>query len=67
MADQKTVFIAFAKEDEGARNLLSGQKVNADTPFEFIDISVKEPTIAAGRRRRVPGSAGAMVRSPSSQ
>lgn len=43
MADQKTIFIAFAKEDEGTRNLFTGQKVNADTPFEFIDMSVKEP------------------------
>lgn len=43
MAEQKTVFIAFAKEDEDTRILFSGQKVNADTPFEFIDMSVKEP------------------------
>lgn len=43
MAEQKTIFIAFAKEDEGIRNLFTGQKVNADTPFEFIDMSVKEP------------------------
>lgn len=39
----KVVFIAFAKEDEASRNLFSGQKVNAKTPFEFIDMSVKEP------------------------
>lgn len=42
MADKKTVFIAFAKEDESSRNLFTGQRVNADTPFEFIDLSVKE-------------------------
>lgn len=38
----KTVFIAFAKEDEGSRTMFTGQRVNADTPFEFIDLSVKE-------------------------
>jgi hypothetical protein len=39
----KVVFIAFAKEDESARNLFSGQKVHPGTPFEFVDMSVKEP------------------------
>ncbi len=43
MADKKTVFIAFAKEDEGTRNLFTGQRVHPKTPFEFIDMSVKEP------------------------
>jgi hypothetical protein len=43
MADTKVVFIAFAKEDEGTRNLFTGQKVHPDTPFEFTDMSVKEP------------------------
>lgn len=43
MASKKTVFIAFAKEDESLRNLFTGQRVHADTPFEFIDMSVKEP------------------------
>lgn len=43
MADKKTVFVAFAIEDQSARNLLKGQSVNAKTPFEFIDMSVKEP------------------------
>ncbi|GAB2975843.1 TIR domain-containing protein [Frigoribacterium salinisoli] len=39
----KTVFIAFAKEDETTRNLFTGQRVHPDTPFEFTDMSVKEP------------------------
>lgn len=39
----KTVFIAFAKEDESTRNLFTGQRVHPDTPFEFTDMSVKEP------------------------
>ena len=40
---KKTVFIAFAKEDEGTRNLFTGQRVHPGTPFEFVDMSVKEP------------------------
>ena len=43
MADTKTVFIAFAKEDEGTRTMFSGQRVHSKTPFEFTDMSVKEP------------------------
>lgn len=42
MADKKIVFIAFAIEDEWARNLFTGQAVNPASPFEFIDMSVKE-------------------------
>lgn len=42
MTDAKPVFIAFAKEDEGTRNLFTGQRVNPRTPVEFIDLSVKE-------------------------
>jgi hypothetical protein len=43
MSGKKTVFIAFAKEDEASRNLFTGQRVSARTPFEFVDMSVKEP------------------------
>ena len=39
----KVVFIGFAKEDESTRNLFTGQRVHPDTPFEFTDMSVKEP------------------------
>lgn len=42
MSDAKPVFIAFAMEDEGTRNLFTGQRVNPRTPVEFIDLSVKE-------------------------
>ncbi|MFD9702456.1 TIR domain-containing protein [Lentzea sp. NPDC059081] len=40
---RRTIFIAFAKEDESARNLFTGQRISARTPFEFVDMSVKEP------------------------
>lgn len=43
MADKKVVFIAFAIEDERQRDFLKGQSLNTKSPFEFIDMSVKEP------------------------
>lgn len=43
MADKKTIFIAFAIEDERQRDFLKGQALNTDSPFEYIDMSVKEP------------------------
>src|SRR5579862_7652853 len=43
MADKKTVFIAFAIEDERQRDFLKGQSLHPRAPFEFIDMSVKEP------------------------
>ncbi|TXM72447.1 TIR domain-containing protein [Methylobacterium sp. WL12] len=43
MADKKVVFIAFAIEDEAQRNLFVGQRLHPRSPYEFIDMSVKEP------------------------
>jgi hypothetical protein len=43
MADKKVVFVAFAIEDEPQRDFLQGQSLNTKCPFEFIDMSVKEP------------------------
>jgi len=43
MADKKTIFIAFAIEDETQRDFLRGQSLNTNSPFEYIDMSVKEP------------------------
>lgn len=42
MADKKTVFVAFAIEDERIRDMIKGQSLNTDSPFEYIDMSVKE-------------------------
>lgn len=42
MTDAKIIFIAFAMEDEGSRNLFTGQRLNTSTPFSFTDMSVKE-------------------------
>ena len=43
MADKKTIFIAFAIEDERQRDFLKGQSLSARAPYEFIDMSVKTP------------------------
>jgi len=51
MASTKVVFIAFAKEDEASRNLFTGQRVHPRTPFEFTDMSVKQPYETEWRER----------------
>ena len=51
MADKKIVFIAFAIEDVRQRDLLTGQSLHTDTPFEFIDMSVKEPYDSGWKER----------------
>jgi len=43
MSDKKVLFIAFAIEDERQRDFLKGQSLHPRKPFEFIDMSVKEP------------------------
>jgi len=43
MATRKRVFIAFAAEDKNYRDLLVGQARNEDSPFDFVDMSVKQP------------------------
>ena len=43
MAERKTIFVAFAIEDERQRDFLKGQSLHPRAPFEFIDMSVKEP------------------------
>lgn len=42
MADRKTVFVAFAIEDQSIRDMIKGQSLNTSTPFEYIDMSVTE-------------------------
>lgn len=43
MVKNKRVFVAFAKEDKNYRDLLRGQARNKSSPFDFVDMSVKEP------------------------
>ena len=42
MPRKKVVFVAFAMEDERQRDFLKGQSLNTDSPFEYVDMSVKE-------------------------
>jgi hypothetical protein len=42
LPDKKVVFVAFAIEDERQRDFLKGQSLNTNSPFEYIDMSVKE-------------------------
>jgi hypothetical protein len=43
MSETRVVFIAFAIEDKSQRDLLKGQSLNTNSPFEYVDMSVKEP------------------------
>lgn len=43
MAKKNRIFISFAIEDKWARDYLVGQAKNENSPFEFVDMSVKEP------------------------
>jgi len=42
MANLKVIFIAFAIEDERSRDFLKGQSLLTKSPFEYVDMSVKE-------------------------
>ena len=43
MGEKKVIFVAFAIEDERQRDFLKGQSLNTNSPFEYVDMSVKEP------------------------
>jgi len=43
MSKTKTIFIAFAIEDERQRDFLKGQSLSPRAPYEFVDMSVKQP------------------------
>jgi hypothetical protein len=43
LANNKVIFVAFAIEDERQRDFLKGQSLLTDCPFEYTDMSVKEP------------------------
>jgi len=42
MANKKVIFVAFAIEDERSRDFLKGQSLNTNSPFEYVDMSVKD-------------------------
>jgi hypothetical protein len=60
----KRVFISFAIEDERSRDFLVGQARNENSPFEFVDMSVKEPWSDSWRdrcRTRIKGCDGVIA------
>jgi hypothetical protein len=38
----KVIFVAFAIEDARIRDMIKGQSLHTDSPFEYVDMSVKE-------------------------
>jgi hypothetical protein len=64
VADTKIIFIAFAIEDERQRDFLKGQTLSPRAPYEFVDMSVKEPYDTGWKdkvRTRIRRSAGVIV------
>lgn len=64
MSEKKIVFVAFAIEDERQRDFLKGQSLHSRAPFEFIDMSVKEPYDSDWKdhvRTRIKRSNGVIV------
>ncbi|WP_273276797.1 TIR domain-containing protein [Maribacter polysiphoniae] len=64
MTRKKVIFIAFAIEDERSRNFLKGQSLNTNSPFEYIDMSVKEAYVSEWKekvRARIIRSDGVIV------
>lgn len=42
MADKKVIFVAFSMKDERQRDFLKGQSLHTNSPFEYVDMSVKD-------------------------
>jgi len=60
----KRIFISFAVEDVKYRALLVGQARNENSPFEFVDMSVKEPWSDSWKTRcraKIKGCDGAIA------
>jgi hypothetical protein len=64
MTTDKIVFVAFAIEDERQRDFLKGQSLHPRSPYQFIDMSVKEPYASSWKekvRTRIRRSHGVIV------
>ncbi len=64
VANTKVIFIAFAIEDERQRDFLKGQSLSPRAPYEFVDMSVKEPYDTGWKdkvRTRIRRSDGVIV------
>ena len=61
---RKVLFIAFAIEDERQRDFLKGQSLHPRAPYEFTDMSVKNPYSSEWKqkvRTRIKRSDGVIV------
>ncbi|OGT69872.1 MAG: hypothetical protein A3H44_14315 [Gammaproteobacteria bacterium RIFCSPLOWO2_02_FULL_57_10] len=64
MADKKVIFIAFAIEDVSIRDMIKGQSLLTKSPFEYVDMSVKEAYDAEWKKKvrtRILRSDGVLV------
>jgi hypothetical protein len=64
VSEKKVIFVAFAIEDERQRDFLKGQSLHPRAPFEFVDMSVKEPYASSWKERvrtRIKRSHGVVV------
>lgn len=60
----KRIFISFAIEDKTLRDFLVGQAKNEKSPFEFVDMSVKQPWDSAWKtkcRTKIKGCDGVLI------
>src|SRR3989338_835632 len=64
MVDKKVIFIAFAIEDVSIRDMIKGQSLLTKSPFEYVDMSVKEAYDAEWKKKvrtRILRSDGVLV------
>lgn len=64
MENKKVIFVAFAIEDERQRDFLKGQSLNTNSPFEYVDMSVKDAYESGWKekvRTRIRRSDGVIV------
>lgn len=64
MAEKKVVFVAFAIEDERQRDFIKSQSLGPRSPYEFTDMSVKQPHDSGRKdkvRTRIRRSRGVIV------
>lgn len=60
----KRIFVAFAMEDVDTKILFTGQAKNNRVPYDFVDMSVKEPWDSQWKtncRAKIKGCDGAFV------
>jgi hypothetical protein len=60
----KRIFISFAIEDKVLRDFLVGQAKNENSPFEFVDMSVKKPWDSSWKTRcrtKIKGCDGVLI------